>query len=55
MIAPHTLQQSQVQVVCILGHTDRHIGHRHTWNNKEDSENAQERDCQGRENQTRIF
>ena len=29
------LQQSQIQVVCILGHTDRYIGHCHTWNNQE--------------------
>ena len=24
---------------------DRYIGHCHTWNNQEDSENTQERDC----------
>lgn len=34
---------------------DRHISYCHTWYNQEDPENTQEGDCQGRENQTRIF
>lgn len=55
MGVPHSLQWQAIQTVFLLGYETGNIGDCDAWHCKEDTEDAAEGNCQGRENKNGIF